>query len=273
MHQDTADVKLAMERVLTKAKERRERIEGLLADHFGGNPWEVRCANCGLAVKLDLSETAIATGRTLELRWERCHECDTRAGMKASGVPENLLGCRVETWEARNPADQQVPRYVNEWLENRDAFPFLILSGSFGNGKSHLAAGLLRLTIQAHGTARWWTQGNFLTALRARYDDHYAPDAVRLAKQTGLLVLDDVGISVGGKDEIPKLHEVLDERYGNRKPTVLTTNIGNDEFATVLGPRMADRLREVVMHWVKITVESSRPDNRKKRIAKQENPA
>jgi hypothetical protein len=269
MHHDTTEVKQAMERVIAKAKERTDRIKAMLDERFRGAEWVATCHDCATPVKLDLTATTAATIQTLELRWQRCQECDTRAGMKSSGVPENLLGCRIETWEPRNPADQQVPRYVNQWLENRDAFPFVILSGSYGNGKSHIAAGLLRLTIQAHGTARWWTQGSFLTALRARYDDHYAPDAVRLAKQTGLLVLDDVGLSVGGKDEIPKLHEVLDERYGNRRPTVMTTNIGNDEFAAVLGPRMADRLREVVMHWIKITAESSRPDNRKKHVAKR----
>jgi DNA replication protein DnaC len=59
-----------------------------------------------------------------------------------------------------------------------------------------------------------------------------------------LLVLDDAGLSAGGRDELPMLHEILDYRYGRKLPTVVTSNLPWDELRNLFSERMEDRLRQ-----------------------------
>jgi DNA replication protein DnaC len=57
-----------------------------------------------------------------------------------------------------------------------------------------------------------------------------------------LLVLDELGVSTGGRDEFPALYEVLNHRHGEELPTVLTTNVPIEQFVEAFGDRIADRL-------------------------------
>ena len=87
-------------------------------------------------------------------------------------------------------------------------------------------------------------QASLLRLLRATYGDKKADDPIEKAQYARLLVLDDAGLSSGGRDELPMLHEVLDYRHGERLPTIVTTNLPFEQLSDALGERMADRLRE-----------------------------
>lgn len=67
-----------------------------------------------------------------------------------------------------------------------------------------------------------------------------------MAKTVACLVLDEIGLSSGGRDELPLLHDILDHRHGNFLPTILTGNIELDTLRDVIGERMSDRLKESV---------------------------
>lgn len=120
--------------------------------------------------------------------------------------------------------------------------------GNPGTGKSHLAVGLLR---QFH-SAKFISQSELLYQLRRTYKSQDAPDPVEKCKRTCCLVLDDVGVSAGGKDEWPMIHHILDFRYGHSLPTIITGNINIDEFKELVGTRMVDRLFEAT-HEVIVT--------------------
>ena len=124
----------------------------------------------------------------------------------------------------------------------------------FGTGKSHLSAAALRQI----GGGWFVKQSSLLFALRATYRDKAARDPIERAQSARLLVLDDVGISSGGRDELPLLHEILDHRHGEKLPTIMTSNLPLEGLSAVIGDRMSDRLRESAFRVLNFTGTSNR---------------
>ena len=213
------------------------------------------------ARKLDETETIKATqnnGGRFKAGYLRCAECILHKSLKDSGVPENLLRA---TFENFSPFDAEEVKFVQEikfFCVNSRGFLFLL--GRLGTGKSHLAVAALR----TFGKGWFIKHNSLLSAHRATYHDKNAFDPIQRAKAARLFVLDDLGFSVGGRDELPLLHEVLDYRHEERLPTIITSNLLYEELAPVLGDRMRDRLRESTHRVFMFTGDSQRPEARQR---------
>lgn len=189
-----------------------------------------------------------AHGGQMQAVYQQCKQCaeDERTRQRSDALREagvfdgNLLHATLDNFVCRTDTDRSN-------LESARAFVargkgFLLLLGTMGTGKSHLAVAIMRAMSCR---ARFTTQAALLRRLRETYRDAKAEDVVETCKRVRLLVLDELGVSGGGKDELPMLHEILSTRHGERKPTVLTSNLaGEDELQEVLGERMNDRLRQ-----------------------------
>ena len=158
--------------------------------------------------------------------------------LRGFGVPLNLLKARLDNWTPVDEIAKANLTKVQEFEKARRGF--LVMLGDLGTGKSHLAVGVLRKSK----SGLYVKQSELLRRLRQSYRDKAADDPVDEAQDAGCLVLDEVGFSAGGRDELPMLHDILDHRHGNQMPTILSGNITMDELDRVIGERMADRLRE-----------------------------
>jgi DNA replication protein DnaC len=147
---------------------------------------------------------------------------------------------------------------VKDFIAKRKGF--LILYGeNKGNGKTHLAVSVMR-EIQL---GRFVTHNQLLNLLRASYGKrNTSDDVIRSHQQSRLLILDELGLSAGGRDDLPMLHEILTYRYSEKLPTVITANLGLEQFKDVIGERMVDRLRESTFKMLRFTGESRRKEKR-----------
>lgn len=135
--------------------------------------------------------------------------------------------------------------------------PLVVLSGGTGTGKT-TAAGWWLYTwvmdpsnwsaVDTWGTApRLMGSAIFVTGARlarwARYDDGQMDKLLRASR----LVIDDLGgefMDVKGAF-LSLIDEIINERYANRRPTVLTTNFKVEDFRERYEARIADRIREL----------------------------
>jgi DNA replication protein DnaC len=158
--------------------------------------------------------------------------------LRRAGVPSNLLHATLDNWQPNSNDDRSNLEMVKAFAQTRCGF--LVMLGDLGTGKSHLAVGLAR----QFKSPMYITQGELLRRLRSCYRDKTAIDPVDQAQQADLLILDEMGLSAGGRDEMPMLHDILTHRYNERKPTILTGNISLDQLKSLIGERMTDRLKE-----------------------------
>ena len=109
------------------------------------------------------------------------------------------------------------------YAENPEGW--LVLTGPSGSGKTHLAAAIANRCIERQQTTFFIMVADLLDHLRAAY----APDSAmpydelfEQVRNVPLLVLDDLGVHSATPWAQEKLFQVINHRYNNALPTVVT---------------------------------------------------
>jgi DNA replication protein DnaC len=120
---------------------------------------------------------------------------------------------------------------------------WLLFTGSYGCGKTHLAAAIVNARLSAGESALFVVVPDLLDHLRAAY----APGATEAydarfeaVRSAPLLVLDDLGTESPTAWAGEKLFQILNHRYNARLPTVFTTNHALDDLDERLRSRMGE---------------------------------
>ena len=144
---------------------------------------------------------------------------------------------------ARNAADEFAHR-PDGWL---------LFEGTYGCGKTHLAAAIGNMRLQLGDSVLFITVPDLLDHLRAAYgptsETGYDETFDRVRNAT-LLILDDLGVENPSPWAQEKLFQLLNHRYSHYMPTVITTNADID----ILDPRIRSRLLDVsIIRRVKVS--------------------
>ncbi len=128
---------------------------------------------------------------------------------------------------------------------------WLVLFGSYGCGKTHLAAAIANYRLQQHHEQSVFVVvPDLLDYLRAAFNPNtHAPLDVRFEeiKRASLLVLDDLGTESATPWAKEKLFQLLNYRHAARLPTVITTSIEVDSLDAWLATRIRDSSRCTVV--------------------------
>lgn len=125
----------------------------------------------------------------------------------------------------------------------------VVLYGTIGTGKDHLAAGLLYQAAGRFGFACRWVSGEkVFEAFRDGMDKgRMESDTLRRYTQPDILCISDP-LPVSGPQgdwNLRVLYRILDERYHHLRPTWATMNVATvDDAASRLTPPVFDRLRD-----------------------------
>lgn len=123
----------------------------------------------------------------------------------------------------------------------------LVLVGPPGTGKTHLAAAMVLDAIQRGKYARYITFRDLVRELRAtwrRHAERSEEEVISDLASVHLLVVDEVGVSMGSEAELVQFFDVIDRRYQLANPLVLVSNLKVPDLSLALGDRLADRIRE-----------------------------
>lgn len=124
--------------------------------------------------------------------------------------------------------------------------PSLLLVGGTGTGKTYEAYGAVR-ALAASGAATSWlvtTAADMYAKLRPRPNVDMETQFERFA-QVPLLVLDDLGAAKGSEWNEEINYRLINYRYEQHLPTLITSNIPPKQLASALGERVASRLAEM----------------------------
>ncbi|MEP6468056.1 MAG: ATP-binding protein [Parafilimonas sp.] len=197
----------------------------------------------------------VAAYRTCEVCEGMENAAKQRRYWSRRGVPERVLEATFANFVLERPGDNPSDPFRKEkevataraWARRRGTF--LLIYGTTGTGKGHLASACLK--VQESGL--WIEQVNMLADLRASYGTTTTKDLVEKWQDCEMLVLDEFGLSPGGRDEEPLLYQVLADRYDKRRPTIITSNLDRAALREAIGFRLLDRIREdcteIVCAW------------------------
>lgn len=116
----------------------------------------------------------------------------------------------------------------------------LVLSGAAGSGKT--AASCWWLMQSPRGVR----DPRFTTAARLARLSKFDSEAMGEVLRAGRLVIDDLAVEYSDEKGffLSLLDEIVNERYAEKLPTLITTNIDAATFKARCGERIADRVRE-----------------------------
>jgi DNA replication protein DnaC len=237
----------ALSEILTPAS--GEQIEkfcenhgAFVATHITGRIWSScqACAaerNAAAAIRkaeVEAKETAA--------RW--------KAKLGAACIPERFLDRTLQNYVANNEGQHFALGFAlayAEMIAGPKTGRCAIFSGERGTGKTHLAVGIAQHAMGYGKAAVFVTTQRLIRAVRDTWQKNAKmseTEAVRLFTQPDLLILDEVGVQAGSENEKQILFDVMNERYEQRKSTLLLTNLTAKEAEDFLGERIFDRLRE-----------------------------
>ena len=165
-----------------------------------------------------------------------------------------------DTFDPKMPGLREAYTVAHTYAE--DPQGWLLLTGGYGTGKTHLAAAIAHERLAAGSSVYFAVVPELLDHLRAafapdseiRYDEMF--DKIR---EVELLVLDDLGAENGTAWATEKLFHLINYRYNYRMPTVLTTN---NSLHARMDERVSSRLGDLsLVQQVVIKARDYRPHN------------
>jgi len=119
---------------------------------------------------------------------------------------------------------------------------WLVLMGTYGCGKTHLAAAIANTCVEYGMPTLFLTVPDLLDWLRYSYDSTDATFEQRFEeiRNVGLLVLDDLGAQNATKWAGEKLFQIIDYRYSRKLPLVVTTNLTFEDLDDRIRSRLQD---------------------------------
>lgn len=233
---------------------RQEATHAIEAARPRGRPWEFWggvCSTCGEtrpAHEGHGGACACERRRFEELRLAYLaeHHAETAADVtEAANLPARYAGCAFDNFlerEGTGPALSGAKSWAETFTLTTQTG--LLVSGSFGGGKTHLAISALRRTIDRTLVAgRYVSAGALVAAVRGGEGITWKP--VEHAIAAALLVLDDFGQEAGTEFTRDVVARVVFARYEQAVPTIITTNLGPKQLGTMFGGAVESRLREM----------------------------
>lgn len=178
---------------------------------------------------------------------------------EAAGVLHGAVMVEIES-RGHTPLLSPVAlSYIAEaarWLVEPDQKPGLLIMGLYGNGKTTLMRAICR-------TVEFITEAAEGYSLRKTFASYTARDIAEMCldrktrttdytrlRNVSLLAVDDLGEEPAevidyGMRFLP-MADLLTCRYDSQLPTVVTTNLTPDDLTKKYGPRLRDRLREMM---------------------------
>lgn len=190
-------------------------------------------------------------GRALADHWRQRELEVSRAKMdmvradnlRSSGIPQKDLQSVIDR-TLRETASITAARKAID-----DGLVMVVLSGPVGIGKSTAAAWWLgEMAYDAWGwrgarppVELLWVKAKALERW-PKFDDA----AMKRLEEAGRLVIDDFGQEyIDAKGALSSFIDgIIDSRYENRRPTLITTNLDSEKFVERYGARVVDRLLE-----------------------------
>lgn len=188
-------------------------------------------------------------------------------------IIESKLGERFRTRTFENfivndknrYAYETAKKYANEFEKYKKEGLGLLFVGSYGTGKTHLAAAICHELIKKGYQPIFGTMITLLEKIKATYDDEYSREreeqVIDKYTRCDLLIIDDLGKERPTEWAIEKLYYIINTRYEKCLPVVITTNYGIDklisrltvkdnvETAEAIVSRLYEMCRGIQMEW------------------------
>ena len=164
-------------------------------------------------------------------------------------------------------------KYVDKWEDVKANNYGLLFYGIPGNGKTYLSCCIANALQEKMVSAVIVGAGALLDRFKdnyGRFGDNSDIQIIQSLTNADLLIIDDLGAERKTEWSVDKLYSIIDKRYRDKKPTVISTNLSLDELREHLSTdgvyRTYDRIIEMTTP-IEFKGKSRRKDKAKENIS------
>lgn len=171
-----------------------------------------------------------------------------------SGLGKRFMQRRFETFKVTAETKAAYDACVAFCEDFSEDSKGLRLVGNYGCGKTHLTAAIIHRLAEKGIGGVFVVVPELLRAIRRGFNqpNEDSEKIVKLTEKAPLLVLDDLGAEKPSDWVREQLYVIINRRYENMLPTVITTNCTMKELVDRVGQRTASRIIEMTTPY-KIT--------------------
>lgn len=128
----------------------------------------------------------------------------------------------------------------------------LYLFGGVGCGKTHLAISIMKHLITKGKKVSFYKTSGLYDEYKRTFDfsnDETGELFLRKLKKVDLLIIDDLGTDKFDDKFNLFLYKVIDTRYNDLSPILITSNFNINELTSVVDRRILDRLQSMCVEW------------------------
>lgn len=230
-------------------------------DHEGGSPSD-ECPKC-LGTGMELIEGKGA-------RICDCRRIKSRFGQFESvRLPKRYDGFHFNNYDPRTDSQRAAFKYAAALTHEYPAVDRgLLLMGTVGVGKTHLAVSILKGLTERGFSCLFYEFGALLKEIQDSYNPHTRTSELGVLApvlNAEILVLDELGASKPTDWVRDTMAHVINTRYNDKRHTIFTTNYLDErrsERDEILEDRIGTRLRSRLYEMCK-TVTIDGPDYRR----------
>ena len=166
-----------------------------------------------------------------------------------------------ENYTPENDEAKKVLKFCTVYAEKFDKVlekgAGILMVGSCGTGKNHLASAIAMNILDKGYTPIQTTAIKLVRRIKATWARDSSEDEQEVIgsfTEPDLLIIDEVGVQFGSKTEELLITEIINNRYEERKPTILISNETIESLEKIIGFRAIDRFHEdgsrvLVFNW------------------------
>ncbi len=165
-------------------------------------------------------------------------------------IPKRYETCHFHTYRVLNPAQDRAFRYASKLTMDYPAVERgLLLMGTVGVGKTHLAVSILKGLTERGFTCLFYEFGALLKSIQDSYNSVSQTSELKVLQpifDAEVLVLDEIGASKPTDWVRDTMANIINTRYNDKKLTIFTTNYLDErqsERDETLEDRIGVRLR------------------------------
>ena len=214
------------------------------SEWFTGDKFMVNdaCHECVAAKK----EEEDALLRKEEARNKR--ERATAAKLKA-GLRQRHIDCSLDNFVADTNEKKEALKTASNYLALLIAGTgsCLVMCGSVGTGKTHIASALVNSMLESGKDCRIVKMTELIRKIKetwSKTSNLSETEVIDFYSEIDFLVIDEIGVQYVSDTEKLLISEIIDNRYQAILPTVLISNLDTSGIKKCIGERSYDRLRE-----------------------------
>lgn len=172
-----------------------------------------------------------------EKRKIEAQENKFRIRVKNSKIGKLHQKCRLNNYvcktQGQKNAVSKAADYIRNFADLRKEGKGLYIEGTAGTGKTHIAAAISMELIKQGYSVIMQTQNDILATIKTAYDnfsDYSEEELSNRYKRVSLLVIDDLGKYPATVWGMATLYDVINYRYEEQLPTIVTTNYNENDL-------------------------------------------